>query len=281
MLGAELSRMGQSLSLTIGRGDNMDHSASRTTTFIILFSIFFLGGVFADIFTWSAHSTLTHSLLQSVATVLALFCGSAALYRFYNEQNKNNMLLFIGVGFMGTTVMDAYHTVVTANWFLKTFPNVPETVIEWSWLSTRAFLSILLVLGMPSMFREKATTPAHAKIIYGMVSVLTLLILVLFMFVKIPLPIYPEQFIARPLELIPGALFLMALTGFLIQGHWKTDTLEFWMVLFLITSISCQFFYIDLSKHAHDLQYIVAHIMKIFSYTMVYLGVTSVSPAKK
>lgn len=253
----------------------MDQSVSRMTAFIVVFSILFLGGIFAALFTWTAHTSLTHSLSQSVATVIALFTGAAALYRYYAEDVKNTTLLFIGVGFMGTTVIDAYHAIVTTAWFAKTFPTIPHTVIEWSWLSTRFFLSILILLGLPSMFRGQSSKQTHGKLIYFLVSFLTLLILFLFTRVHVPLPIEPNDFIARPLELVPGVLFLISLTAYLIQGRWKTDKLEFWMVVFLITSVSCQFFYIDLSKHAHDLQYIAAHVIKIVSYAMVYLGVTS------
>jgi hypothetical protein len=60
-----------------------------------------------------------------------------------------------------------------------------------------------------------------------------------------------------------------------MKGAWKTDKFEFWMVLFLISSIALDLFFMDLSKRSHDLQYLTAHGMKIIGYGMVYLGITS------
>jgi hypothetical protein len=216
-----------------------------------------------------------HSLLQSVATVISMFVGAAALYRFYTESTGNYMLLFIGVGFIGTTVIDAYHTMVTASWFIKTFPTIPDTVIEWSWLSTRLFLSLLLLFSLFGLHREKSSGAVPVKAIYYGLTILTLFVLAIFIFVPVHMPLHPEKLIARPFELIPGFIFLITLIGYLWAGKWKTDELQFWIVLFLIASMCTQFFYIDLSKKAHDLLYIGAHAMKIISYGFVYLGVTS------
>lgn len=255
----------------------MDHTLRKITTFGIVFVFFLLCGLFLNsgAITWVSHTSLPHSFLQSVATVLAFFVGAAALYRFYSEQSGNYMLLFLGVGFIGTTVIDAYHTVVTASWFLKTFPNIPHTAVEWSWLSTRMILAALLIFSLLGLYRDKAAGPVNPKPIYIGVSILTVFVLLVFILVKVPLPIYPERYITHPLELIPGVMFIIALIGYLAKGNWRTDKLEYWIVLFLITSISTQFFYIDLSHQSHDALYIGAHVLKIVSYGMVYLGVTS------
>jgi hypothetical protein len=249
------------------------------TTFIITFAIIFLCYLVIQstpASQWIAPSSLTHSLVQSIATLIALFAGSAALYRYYTTQSGFTKLLFMGIGFMGTTVIDAYHAVVTASWFSHAFPNIPHTVAEWSWLSTRAFLSILFLLSLPSMFRKnEAEAGAREKIIYTMVGILTVLILVVFISLPIPYPVYPEDFIARPLEMIPGLFFLIALFGYLYKGLWKTEALDFWIVLFLIMSVCTQFFFIGLSKQSHDALYIAAHVFKSISYAMIYIGVTS------
>ena len=249
----------------------MDQTLSRVTAFCVVFIVFLLSGIVTDNIVWAAHSTLSHSLIQSVATVIALFCGIAAIYRFYTGQPGNNMLLFIGVGFMGTFLIDIYHTVVTASWFQHAFPLIPPTVAEWSWFATRAFLSVLLILSLPSI----SGGAVNPRTTYTMVVLLTIMIFVVFMLLRTPYPVYPENFIARPLEFIPGGLFILAFIGYVMKGGWKTDKFEFWMVLFLISSIACDLFFMDLSKHAHDLEYLVAHVMKIVGYAMVYFGITS------
>jgi len=258
----------------------MDHTVKRLSIFAIVFGLLFLLSVLimnTGLYHWNAGTSLAHSFLQSVATLIALFAGTAALYRYYSGQRGIEMVLFIGIGFMGTTVIDAYHAIVTAGWFAKAFPNVPHTVAEWSWLSTRMLLSILVVLSLPGLFRKESApgTGGSAKFAYTIVAVVTVLILVVFMQLPIPYPVYSDAFFDRPLELIPGVLFLIALVGYLIKGDWRTESLGFWMVLFLIVSVCVQFFYIDLSPHSHDSLYLGAHVLKMVSYAMVYIGVTS------
>jgi len=254
----------------------MDQTIKRLTIFSILLVAYFLSALFIQISPlsgWSAHTTITHSLVQSIATVIALFCGIAALYRFNVGGKTSSMLLFIGVGFLGTAFIDTYHTIVTASWVKVAFPKIPPSVAEWSWLSTRIFLSMLLLMSLPSLFREKTAT-INPKLIYISVSILTFLNLIVFLFIRTEYPIYPDDFFCRPLELIPGVFFLIALIGYLIQGMWKTSKLEYWIVMFLITSIASQFFFIDFSKHPHDTMYISAHILKIISYAMIYIAVS-------
>ncbi len=256
----------------------MDITRIRLITFCIVLVVWLGCSIFIQatwLNTWAAHSSLTHSLLQSIATVIALFTGSIALYRYYSGLSGINMMLFIGIGFIGTTVIDAYHAVVTASWFIKAFPHIPPTVAEWSWLATRVFLGVLFLLSLPSLFQNKDAPQGSGKVIYIMVGILTGVILVLFMQLPIPYPVYSDQFIARPLELIPGALFLIALIGYLIKSPWRQESLYYWIVLFLLTSVCTQFFYIDLSGQSHDVLYLAAHLLKILSYGMVYNSVTS------
>ena len=59
---------------------------------------------------WRGGAQL-HTLMEIIATLLAVFIGAMALVRFYSK--KNDTFLFIGTGFLGTTFLDGYHMVVT------------------------------------------------------------------------------------------------------------------------------------------------------------------------
>lgn len=223
---------------------------------------------------WHSQTTTTHTLMQFIATILALFCGIAALYQYYkNEATANSMLIFIGVGFLGTAIIDAYHAIVTASWFIKAFPQLPSSIAEWSWLATRVFLSFLFILSLlfPTLGKERKINPSS---VYASVSCLVVLTFALFLFIRTPYPVYPEQFIARPFELIPGLLFFIVLIGYLIEGSWKTNRLFFWLMMFLLISVATQFFYIDLCKKAHDTLYLTSHLLKLSSYAMVYIAIS-------
>ena len=222
---------------------------------------------------WMAHDSLPHSLLQSLCTVIALFCSVAALYRFYMGSQTSPLLLFIGVGFAATTLIDAYHAIVTMTFFIQAFPSIPPSIAEWSWLVTRLFLSGVFVLGL-ALEHSPHASHVKAKPIYISISVLVVITFIVFIFLREPYPIYPYKLLARPLELIPGFFFLVALIGFLGEGSWKTSKMAFWIILFLITSTATQLFYNDLAGYVHDFMYLVAHVLKIISYLMVYIAIS-------
>ncbi len=222
------------------------------------------------------HSSLSHSLLQSIATAIAFFVGIAALYRYYKGGIKSSMLLFVGVAFLATGLVDTYHTIVTSMAFSETFPNLLQpTILRWSWLVTRLFLSVLLLMSLISVFSGKDNQPVNEKLIFGVVGILTIATLIFFSTVPIPFPMYPDRFISRPYELIPGVIFFLALIGYLIRGKWKTDAFEHWMVLCLIASALCQFAFMAESKVIFDTMYHASHVVKIVSYLMVYIGITA------
>jgi hypothetical protein len=227
---------------------------------------------------WMADTIIPHSLLQRVTTIFALICGVTGLYRYYKGRSKSRMLLFLGVGFIGTTFIDAYHTVVTTAFFQTMYPDIPHSVAEWSWLSTRFYLSLLFLISLPRLFRNQNYEVKNRKVtprtVYITVAILTLLNFLFFILVRKPYPVYPDHLIARPWEIAVGVIFLISLIGYLIKGGWKTEHISFWIVLFLITSVATQFFFIGLSKHGMDALYLGAHLMKIISYIMVYIAVS-------
>ena len=85
-----------------------------------------------------------HTILEVVATVLAAVVGSLALVRFYSK--KSNRFLFVGTGFIATALFDGYHAVVTSEWFYRDFPSDLSELTPWSWLVSRLFLGIFVLV---------------------------------------------------------------------------------------------------------------------------------------
>ena len=72
------------------------------------------------------------------ATLLALMVGVMALVRFYSR--PNTVFLFVGIGFLGTALLDGYHTVVTSTFFAEVFPSAPPALVPWSWLASSRYV---------------------------------------------------------------------------------------------------------------------------------------------
>ena len=85
-----------------------------------------------------------HTNMEIIATVLAAFVGLMALVRFYSK--KDNTFLFIGSGFLGTAFLDGYHAVVTSEFFRPFMPSDLPSLIPWSWVASRQFLSVMVLL---------------------------------------------------------------------------------------------------------------------------------------
>ncbi len=124
----------------------------RAVGYICLFAFLFLGFSLLRGSTWQG-STQLHTLMELIATTLAFFVGIVALVRYYTK--RNNTILFIGVGFLGTALLDGYHTVVTSTFFDQVWPSPPPSLIPWSWNASRFFLSILMFLSWWEWRREE------------------------------------------------------------------------------------------------------------------------------
>jgi hypothetical protein len=211
--------------------------------------------------------------MESMAGLLALVVGVLSLVRFYSK--KNNTFLFIGTGFVGTAFLDGYHAVVTSTIFASEFPSAPSSLIPWSWIASRVFLSVLLFLSWAAWTREARLGDSGRigeRVVYIVAGVLTLVSFVFFAFVPLPRAYYPEQFFHRPEEFVPALFFLIALVGYLRKGHWKYDDFEHWLVMSLIVGFVGQTMFMSMSGMLFDMQFDVAHLLKKVSYLFVLTG---------
>ena len=243
-----------------------------------IFSYFTVGGglllVYALLRTssWQGNTQL-HTLMEVVATLLALFVGIVALVRFYTKQN--NTFLFIGTGFLGTAFLDGYHAIVTSSYFDYLFPSVPASLIPWSWVASRFFLSLLLFLSWWAWQKEGELGEARwfsNRTVLSLAVVLTVASFLFFAFVPLPRAYYPELFFGRPEEFVPGLFFLLALIGYVRKGHWKTDPFEHWLVLSIIVGLVGQVVFMSFSYHLFDGMFDIAHSLKKVSYVFVLVG---------
>ena len=130
-----------------------DSPKNRTSlTYIVIFFALLLGYPLLRNSPWQG-STQLHSLMEVAATLLAMIIGVMALVRFYSQ--KNNTILFIGAGFLGAGFLDGYHAVVTSSFFADQFPSTPSSLIPWSWVASRLFLSLFLWLSWSAWQREE------------------------------------------------------------------------------------------------------------------------------
>lgn len=244
----------------------------RILTYVALALVLGAGFIALRHVDWKGGVQL-HTIMEIVATLIASITGVLALVRFYSK--RNNTILFIGVAFIGTAFLDGYHAVVTSVAFKDLFPSTLPSLIPWSWVASRLFLSVLLWLSWLAWKREREFGAAGAigeKGVYALVGLLTCFSFLFFAFVPLPAAYYPDLFFNRPEEFVPAVFFLLALAGYVHKGHWKYDAFEHWVVLCLIVNFVGQAAFMSLSGQLFDMMFDAAHTLKKLSYVCVMTG---------
>ena len=176
---------------------------SFVITSVFLISIFLISRTSS----WEGSIQL-HTVMESIATLLAIIVGVLALTRFYAKPNEA-LFLLIGVGFLGTGVLDGYHTFVTSEHFYAIFPSPNESLIPWSWIASRLFLSVFMVFSYLNWKKNWNFSSNRAKL-YWLSSVATIGAFLFFAFVPLPQAYYSELFFHRPEEFVPAIFFAIA-----------------------------------------------------------------------
>lgn len=256
----------------IDNGALQRQAGGRTASYILLGALLFVGFFLLREVPWEGSQQL-HTLMELLATFLAIMVGVLALVRFYTK--KNNTFLFIGAAFIGTALLDGYHTIVTSSFFDTFFPSPSPSLIPWSWNASRTYLSIGMFLSWAAWRREVVLGEKgrfSEYTVYGMMGLLTVASFFFFAFVPLPRAYYPELVFGRPEEFVSATFFLMALIGYLRKGAWKADALEHWVVLSLIVGFMGQAMFMSSSFRLFDTMFDLAHLLKKVSYVAVLNG---------
>ena len=257
--------------MTLATGKT-DLARSRVATYMLVAAGMLLGSFVLRGSTWQG-STQLHTLMEAIATLLALMVGTMALVRFYAK--KSSTFLFVGGGFLGTAFLDGYHAVVTSTFFAGSFPSLPSSLIPWSWIASRMFLSVLLAASWWAWRREARGGEAariNDRAVYAFVAAVTVASLLFFAFVPLPRAYYPEFVFHRPEEFLPAFFFLIALIGYLRKGAWKTDPFDHWLVLSLLVALLGQTIFMSFSGQLFDGMFDLAHLLKKATYILVLTG---------
>lgn len=218
-------------------------------------------------------STQLHTLMESLATLLAAMVGTLALLRYYTR--KSLTILLIGVGFLGTAFLDGYHAIVTSDYFAVHYPSPNESLIPWSWIASRLYLGFMLSISWLSWFLKLSIRVDRTRAepwVLGLSMVLLWCSFFFFAFFPLPPAYYPEWIFHRPEEFVPALFFGVALVGYLFKGHWKHDAFEHWLILCLIVNFLSQALFMSLSGHLFDLEFDLAHLFKKLSYVLALVG---------
>ncbi len=254
-------------------GEGEDRESLRRVSYILLaLGLLLLSAVARPV--ESSTGLVAHTLLETVATILALTIGGLAVVRFYSR--KESTYLFIGTGFLGTGLLDAYHAVISSPFLIDAVADRSlADLTAWTWIASRVFLSLFLFvswLAWHQEVRHGGDGVVEERSVYVTAGFLTVVIFIFFSLSPLAEAYHPNWFFSRPAEFIPGSFFLLALGGYLQRGGWKRDTFEHWLVVSLIISVAIHLLFFAFSAEQHDTMATLAHFLKILSYLAVLTG---------
>jgi signal transduction histidine kinase/DNA-binding response OmpR family regulator len=249
-----------------------ERALARNFGYVLLLVVLLLGGLVLRKMTWKSNAEL-HTLLESIATVLALINGAMALVRYYTK--KSSTFLLLGSGFLGTALLNGYHAAITSSFLAGRTPSALVALTLWSGVTPRLFLSFLMcasLLVWKRELRRPAASRSEEYLVYFLVGTFTLVSFFFFGIVQLPPDYYPNFMIHRPLETVPAFFFGLAAIGYWRKGAWKTDDFEYWLVLSLILGSASYLAYYPLYNKLYDPLYTTGHVLTVLQYVCMLAG---------
>ena len=214
---------------------------------------------------------ILYSYLQIAGALLSFTLAANALLRFRGMHDRLTLILAFGFAITGLVETSAVF------WFYKEasglIVGVGQEHIPLAWTVGRTLLATLLLLALVierrlPHSREPGREVALTLVVVGVVAYL---IGAAYLSAPIEPAIHPDAWLARPWDLFPAALFLVAAIGFgrrPISGHWAFDrslSLALWL------NVACHLAATQ-STHFFDGPFTLAQLLKVTSYSLLLGG---------
>jgi diguanylate cyclase (GGDEF)-like protein len=237
----------------------------------LLASVAFLG-LFVAAY-WLRHLNFTaefllFSYLQTVGSLLSFTYAANAFVRFRGTHDRLTLMLALGfvlAGVVETLGVLSFYGQLSAGDLLARVPM--------SWMVGRTLLAILLLAALVverrvPQSREPGREIAIAIFVVGVVAYVTSAV---YFAALIEPAIHPLALFARPWDLFPAGLFLLAALGFGRRLRSSSSPFDRALVAALWISVGCHVV-VSQSAHVFDAPFMVAEILKVASYALVLGG---------
>jgi PAS domain S-box-containing protein len=262
-----------------------DRGRERAALYLVVLVLLAVGSVLLrGNVVWSTGPA-SHTIFESLSTLLAFIIGGLALVRYYSR--KQITFLFIGCGFLGAGVLGLNHTLTTAEWYVQARMAIDPTLRAegldaWTWTAERVFLSLFLFVSHLAWWQQVRDEkkggrgdPLPEGWVYGNALLMTLICLLFFEWVPLATLTFPSNLISRPAEFVPALFFGVAFFGFFRKGSWRHDSFEHWMLVSLLISGLAHGAFMAFSAQRYDAMFDAAHLLKVASYSAILAGLLS------
>ena len=145
-----------------------------------------------------------HTLIESTASLIALFIGIMSLVRFYS--NRSARYLILGAGFIGIAALDGTNTILNSSWIQADLTTATSSTSSLSYLGSQLLLSFIFLAIFLAAYKniERISKIELTKLSTGY----TAIYLIAFIFVLVALTITSRYFensiLYKTSQYIPG-----------------------------------------------------------------------------
>ncbi len=247
-----------------------DRTRTRVISYWLVLIDLLVGALLVRNLPWTSDAYV-HLLLEAVAAVSALVVGSLAMVRY--QAKPERLFLYIGTGFLGTGVLTVIHALVTAPFGGAEIGEGFLQADAWSWTLAQIYLAVFILAAYFSQNTEDGPGDSHSPKSTYLVAILSALAVGLFIvWGRGPDALVSGLGLQRPFELIPAALFTLALLGFLRRESWRKERFQHWMVVSLCVGVVNHVAYMAFVVQPYGTLYDVAHGLKLTQYLAVLVG---------
>lgn len=239
--------------------------------FVLILGLFLTSFVFQKLYLTGPQEI--NPFVQVNSTFLPLIISVFAFLRYYSF--KKDQYLFIGIGFLGATLLDIYDVIVVSYTSHNILNNELNISDNWGWTLSRLFLSILLLISWINWHVKNKYGDTHRireKIVYTFSWIIVFSFFLLLAFVDLPKMYQDGAIVGRPYDLFSGLFFLLAFIGYLHKSYWKKNSFDFWVLIALIMSFMGQVVFMSFSHNIYDKMYNFGDWIKFASYYSILIG---------
>lgn len=217
-----------------------------------------------------------HALMEWSSVVLAAI---VAILSFAHYRTSGDVIApIIGLAFLASGIMDAFHTLAALRIVTATAPNTD--FIPFTWALSRSFNALILVAGLLLSLRA-TTRPSRGGlreilVISGLFALSAYaLIQLTALSPNLPQTQYPDAIITRPFDVFPLVVFVLATPLFWRLYVLRPSPLTSALLLALIPAIVLEAHMAFGSVSLFDSHFNIAHALKILEYLLPLLGLAA------
>jgi diguanylate cyclase (GGDEF)-like protein/PAS domain S-box-containing protein len=217
--------------------------------------------------------SLVHALLEWSAFCAALLTAILAYIHFRITGDVTTPV--IGLALLTAGCMDAFHTLASLRLIDGAAPL--ENLVPFTWILSRTFAAVILVTGVGLvMVYQRERLYAQRFVLgagLGFAVLACVVIQVCATSTSLPRTLFPEQFISRPYDLVPLAIFVFVATPLFYLFHRRQQSpFSHALLISVIPEIGALAFLSFGSAVLYDAAFNIAHGLKIVAYSVPLAG---------